>query len=71
MGFIMNPILISKVACTTKAANRSLMMGLAVIATAAFAVATTSCATTKGFGHDVKKVGGKIEHAAQKTGGAN
>ena len=64
----MNPILISKIACTTtKAANRSLMMGLAVIATAALAVATTSCATTEGFGKDVKKVGNKIENTAERA----
>jgi predicted small secreted protein len=68
----MNPVLISKVAFTkTSAANRHLTMGLAVLATAAFAFASTSCATTKGFGHDVKKVGNKIEHKASETGGAN
>ncbi len=68
----MNPILISKVVCTkSKAANRPLMMGLAVVATAAFALASTSCATTKGFGRDVKKVGNKIEKTADRTGGAS
>ena len=69
-GITMNPILISKTAAPSKTSNR-LAVGLAVIATAAFALATSSCATTKGFGQDVQKVGGKIEHEARKTGGAN
>lgn len=68
----MNPILISNTTCNSnKAASRPLMMGLAVVATAAFAFATTSCATTKGFGRDVQKVGNKIETKAERTGGAN
>ncbi|RYZ66795.1 MAG: entericidin A/B family lipoprotein [Proteobacteria bacterium] len=68
----MNPVLISKVVCTkSSAVSRHLTVGLAVLATAAFAFATTSCATTKGFGHDVKKVGNKIETKAAQTGGAN
>lgn len=68
----MNPILLSKVisakSCT---ANRFFILGFAFLATAAFALSTTSCATTKGFGQDVEKVGGKIEKAADRTGGAN
>jgi predicted small secreted protein len=68
----MNPVLISKTVFTKSAtANRHVTMGLAVLATAAFALASTSCATTKGFGHDVKKVGNKIENKAAQTGGAN
>ncbi len=29
-----------------------------------------SCATTKGFGQDLQKVGGKLESRADATGGA-
>ena len=46
-------------------------IGLSVLATAAFAIGSTSCATTKGFGQDVEKVGSKIEQKANQTGGAN
>ena len=68
----MNPILISKVVCSKPSvAKRPLTVGLAVLATAAFAIGSTSCATTKGFGHDVEKVGNKIERKAAQTGGAN
>lgn len=68
----MNPILISKSNChTSKKANSVLTLCLAGVATAAFAIASTSCATTKGFGRDVQKVGDKIERKADQTGGAN
>lgn len=68
----MNPVIISQSICSkTSATSRPLALGLAVIATAAFALAGTSCATSKGFGRDVKKVGNKIENAADRTGGAN
>ncbi len=68
----MNPIFLPKVICTqSSAANRFFVLGFAFLATAAFALSTTSCATTKGFGQDVEKVGGKIEKAADRTGGAN
>ena len=61
----MNPILISRVVCKpAKTASRPMMMGLAVLATAAFALASTSCATTKGVGRDIKTVGNKIEQSA-------
>ena len=30
-------------------------------------LAFSSCSTTRGFGRDVKKVGGKIEHVANKV----
>ena len=66
----MNPILISNSAAT-KPSTRRLALGVAVLATAAFAMASTSCATTKGFGRDVQKVGDKIETKAERTGGAN
>jgi predicted small secreted protein len=68
----MNPILISKISCNKASkASRPLTMGLAAVATIAFAFATSSCATTKGFGRDVQKVGNKIETKANQTGGAN
>lgn len=66
----MNPILISKTNCrTSKKANSMLTLCLAGVATAAFAIASTSCSTTKGFGRDVEKVGDKIQGAADRTGG--
>jgi entericidin B len=68
----MNPIFLSKVICTQPStANRFLILGFAFLATGAFALSATSCATTKGFGRDVEKVGNKIENAADRTGGAN
>lgn len=68
----MNPILISNVNCSnSSAAKRHLTIGLSILATAAFAIGSTSCATTKGFGQDVEKVGSKIEQKANQTGGAN
>jgi predicted small secreted protein len=30
---------------------------------------TTSCATTKGFGQDLQKVGSRLENRAEATGG--
>lgn len=66
----MNPILISKSHCrSSKKANSVLTLCLAGVATAAFAIASTSCSTTKGFGRDVEKVGDKIQGAADRTGG--
>ncbi len=38
----------------------------AVVAT----VLSTSCATSRGFGKDLQKVGDKIESKADETGGA-
>jgi entericidin B len=68
----MNPIFLSRVVCAKPSAtNRFFILGFAFLATAAFALSTTSCATTKGFGRDVEKVGDKIERAADRTGGAN
>ncbi|WAC19353.1 entericidin A/B family lipoprotein [Luteolibacter sp. SL250] len=65
----MNPVVISKTAANHF--NRILLCGSALMVTAALALSTTSCATSKGFGRDVKKVGNKIENAADRTGGAN
>ncbi|MBX3741840.1 MAG: entericidin A/B family lipoprotein [Akkermansiaceae bacterium] len=68
----MNPVVISKTAANQLSNfNRTLLCGFALMVTAAFALSTTSCATSKGFGRDVKKVGNKIENAADRTGGAN
>ena len=33
-------------------------------------VFSTSCATTRGFGQDLQKVGNRIENRADATGGA-
>lgn len=33
-------------------------------------LASTSCATTKGFGQDLQKVGSRLEDRADATGGA-
>ncbi|MES2474758.1 MAG: entericidin A/B family lipoprotein [Verrucomicrobiota bacterium] len=44
---------------------------LALITAAALGtVFSTSCATTKGFGQDLQKVGNKLENEANATGGA-
>jgi predicted small secreted protein len=64
----MNPILISKAICRkSTVASNVLTVCLAAVATAAFAMASTSCATTKGFGRDVQKVGDKIERQADRA----
>jgi predicted small secreted protein len=39
--------------------------------TATGAVFSTSCATTRGFGQDLQKVGDRIETRAERTGGAD
>lgn len=68
----MNPVVISKiVASQLSNFNRTIVLGFAVVMTAALALSSTSCATSEGFGRDVKKVGNKIENAAERTGGAN
>jgi predicted small secreted protein len=44
---------------------------LAVLSLAAISTAlTSSCATTKGFGQDLQKVGNRLESRANETGGA-
>lgn len=41
-----------------------------VILLAALALALSgSCSTTRGFGQDLQKVGDRIEHRAEETGG--
>jgi predicted small secreted protein len=42
-----------------------------LLSLASASILATSCATTRGFGQDMEKVGNKIEHQANKTGGAN
>ena len=34
-------------------------------------VILTSCNTTKGFGEDLQKIGGRLETKADETGGTN
>ncbi len=41
-----------------------------LLAAAAGMALSTSCATTKGFGQDLQKVGNKLENQADETGGA-
>lgn len=44
---------------------------LLVLSSAAAGVAlSSSCATTKGFGQDLQKVGNRLENRADATGGA-
>lgn len=46
--------------------HRSALRWAAGIALAAFVASLSSCATTRGFGQDVKKVGNKIERSAER-----
>jgi predicted small secreted protein len=41
-----------------------------IVAAAVGFVFSTSCATTRGFGQDLQKVGNKLENEADATGGA-
>jgi predicted small secreted protein len=41
-----------------------------LLLTAPATLFSTSCATTKGFGQDLQKVGSRIENNANSTGGA-
>ncbi len=44
---------------------------LTILLAAAAAISfSTSCATTRGFGQDLQKVGNKLENQADSTGGA-
>lgn len=45
------------------------LRALAFLAAALGFAASTSCATTRGFGQDLQKVGGKLEAEAEATGG--
>lgn len=67
----MSPILISKI-FTNKVSRfrRYAFLGCAMTVTGMFTLGSSSCATSKGFGRDVQKVGDKIEDAADRTGGA-
>lgn len=68
----MNPVMISRVvAGRLTAFTRNLVLGAAALVITVFTLSSTSCATSKGFGQDVQKVGGKIEQAAERTGGAD
>lgn len=68
----MNPIMISKIASRKISLfKQHIVLVAAMMVMAAFAFSSTSCATSRGFGRDVKKVGNKIERAADRTGGAN
>ena len=47
------------------------LLQITAAALALFAtVFSTSCATTRGFGQDLQKVGNRIENRADATGGA-
>ena len=45
------------------------LLKLTLIAAAVGSVFSTSCATTRGFGQDLQKVGNKLENEADATGG--
>ena len=47
--------------------NLKITLLLLTVATATF---SSSCATTKGFGQDLQKVGNRLESRADATGGA-
>jgi entericidin A len=38
---------------------------------AVLSIALAACNTTKGFAQDLQKVGGKMERAAERTGGTD
>ncbi|MBK1883478.1 entericidin A/B family lipoprotein [Luteolibacter pohnpeiensis] len=66
----MHPIFISHQFSSHKSKMRRRALGLlALSAATAFSFATSSCATTKGFGQDMQKLGQKVETEAVKTGG--
>ena len=46
--------------------KRFRLVVLAVLSAAAASVALTSCATTKGFGRDLQKLGSEIEEEANE-----
>ncbi len=62
----MNPILISKTTNITSKKSPfsvcALCVGAAILL---FAGASSSCATARGFGHDVEHVGDEIQEAAR------
>jgi predicted small secreted protein len=64
----MNPILIANNNCQTKSApvRRFAYVAGAAMLLLASVGATTSCATTRGFGQDVEKTGDKIQDAASR-----
>ena len=66
----MHPILISRRFLSKNSKVRRGVFGLlGLSAASAFTFATSSCATTKGFGQDLQKVGQKVETEAVQTGG--
>ena len=66
----MHPILISRRFHSTKSKMRRRVLGLlGLSAASAFTFTTSSCATTKGFGEDLQKMGEKVEAQAVETGG--
>lgn len=60
----MNPILIAKTNCRNSKQSPVRLFAIAAGALLLITGATTSCATTKGFGRDVEKTGDKIQNAA-------
>lgn len=64
----MNPTLIPRLSCRPKrAASRFSFSFLAGLSLLLFGAAgLSSCATTRGLGQDVQKVGDKIEEAAHR-----
>lgn len=61
LAIAMNPIIICP-PCVT----RCMLRWSVVLLLAGAIIVLPSCATTRGFGQDVKKVGNKIERGAEK-----
>ncbi|MFD2255634.1 entericidin A/B family lipoprotein [Luteolibacter algae] len=57
----MNPLFISKTVEQTSKKPPLRMVAMAAGAATILALASTSCATTRGFGQDVEKVGDEIQ----------
>jgi len=63
----MNPILVSKSVCCVKVkSSRRLFTGATCVAAMVLVLATSSCATGRGFGRDVQRAGQNIEEAARR-----
>lgn len=62
----MNPILLNKTATVSSKKSPIRIFAIAAGAATILAFASSSCATSKGFGKDVEKVGDKIQNAAER-----
>jgi predicted small secreted protein len=63
----MSPVLISKVACDAPVKSPLKLFAVtAGISVILLAFASSSCATTRGFGRDVQTLGDQIEESARR-----